>query len=48
MQFIGELMKVHCIANLTYGFRKIIWNLVKSLKVMLTAGQEWQKARSHI
>ena len=44
MQFIVEWMKVHCIANFTYGFRKTIWKLVKSLKVMLTAGQAWQMA----
>ena len=42
MQFIGEWMKAHCIANFTYVFRKTIWNRVKSLDVMLTAGQAWQ------
>ena len=46
MQFIGEWMKAHCIANITYRFRKTIWNLVKSLKLMLTAGQAWQVAGS--
>ena len=32
----------------TYGFCKTIWNLVKSLKVMLTAGQAWQTTGPHI
>ena len=48
MQFIGEWMKAHCIANFTYGFRKTIWNIVKSLKVILTDGQAWQVAGPHI
>ena len=44
MQFIGEWMNARCIANFTYGFRKTIWNHLKSLKVMLTAGQTRQVA----
>ena len=48
MQFIGRWMKAHCIANFTRGFRKTIWDLVKSLKVMLTAAQAWQVANPHI
>ena len=48
MQFIGEWMKAHCIANFTYGFRKTSWKPVKSLKVMLTAGQALQVAGPHI
>ena len=48
MQFIGEWMKAHCIANFTYGFRKTIWNLVKSLKVIMTAGQAWQVADPYL
>ena len=48
MQFIGEWMKAHCISNFTDVFRKTIWNLVKSLEVMLTAGQACQIAGPHI
>ena len=33
--------------NFTDGFRKTIWNLGKSLEVMLTAGKAWHMAGPH-
>ena len=35
-------MKAQHISNSRDGYRKTIWNLVKSLEVILTIGQAWQ------
>ena len=42
MQFFGARMQAQMFSNFADGFHKTVWNLVKSLEVVLPVGREWQ------